>query len=140
MVAAMRFARVWSSGALLALALALLGVNSCVSIRRAQARGDVSSAVFAAASTLLLLALLATVRAHERAVRRRRGQLKAVAWALSSALTVMLAHRIAALAPAPSLAVVVWSMAAATVGAGFYLLFFVHDRVALDPGRLLQDA
>ncbi|GJN18542.1 hypothetical protein PR202_gb05714 [Eleusine coracana subsp. coracana] len=127
-----------SSDALLALALALLAVNSCVATRRARSRGDVSSAIFVAASTLLLLALLAAVRAHEHAgSRRRRGQLKAVAWALSSALTVMFAHRVAALAPTPAFAAMVWSLAAATVAGGFYFLF-VHDRVVLVAGR--QDA
>ncbi|TVU34268.1 hypothetical protein EJB05_16099, partial [Eragrostis curvula] len=118
---------------LIALALALLAVNSCVAMRRARERGDVSSSIFVASSTLLLIALLATVRAHEQtggneAVdRRRRGQLKAVAWALSTVLTVMFAHRVAALAPTATFAALIWSMAAATVCGGFFFLF-VHGR------------
>ncbi|TVU34272.1 hypothetical protein EJB05_16103, partial [Eragrostis curvula] len=129
----MHFATVSSSGVIMAFALALLAINSCVAMRRARERGDVSSAIFVAASTLLLIALLATVRAHDRVggddavARRRRSSLKAVAWALSAALTVMFAHRVAALAPTAAFAALVWSMAASTVAGGFFFLF-VHGR------------
>jgi hypothetical protein len=112
-----------SATTLLALALGLLGTSSCVAMRRARARGDVSSAIFVAASTLLLVALLATVGAHQRPDQQRRGPLKAAAWALSTTLTVLFAHRVAALASAPSLAVAIWSMAASTVAGGFCCLF-----------------
>jgi hypothetical protein len=126
-------AAVSSSDALLAFAL---GINSCVAIRRAR---DASSAIFVAVATLLLVALLATVRAHQRAGhgdddrRRRRTLLKAAAWVLSLALTVMFAHRVAALAPAPLFAGAVWSMAAAAVGGGFCLLFLHDAGVVLVP-------
>lgn len=117
-----RVAAVSSSGALLTFALALLAINSWLAMCRARASGDVSSAIFVAASTILLIALLVTVRAVEDdGDRRRRVSLKALVWALSAARTVMFAHRVAGLAFAGT----VWSMAAATVGGGFCLLF-VH--------------
>jgi len=112
-------------GTVLSIALFVLG--SCVAMRRSLHRGDHSAAMFVTAAALLLAALHVTVRAHERAARRRRGALKALAWALSSALTGMFAHRVAAIAPAPPFAVMVWSMAGAAVTGGFYLLFVVHD-------------
>ena len=106
------------------LSIALFVLSSCVAMRRSLRRGDHSAAMFVTAAALLLAALHVTVRAHERAARRRRGALKALAWALSSALTGMFAHRVAAIAP---FAVMVWSMAGAAVTGGFYLLFVVHD-------------
>ncbi|XP_062184869.1 uncharacterized protein LOC133888585 [Phragmites australis] len=126
MVAIMHVGTVSPSAVLTVAAFALLMVNSCVATHRALGRGDDSAALFVAAATVLLAALLATVRAHDdEAVRRRRGPLKALAWALSAALTGMFAHRVGALAPAPPVAALVWSMAAATVAGGFYCVF-VH--------------
>ncbi|KAK3161127.1 hypothetical protein QOZ80_1BG0072420 [Eleusine coracana subsp. coracana] len=126
MVAIMHVGSVSSPTMLLAAALTLLATNSRVAMRRARARGDVSSAIFVAASTLLFVALLATVHAHDLAGgRRRRDALKALAWALSTALTAMFAHRVVALVSAPSLAALIWSMAAATVAGGFCCLFVI---------------
>jgi hypothetical protein len=110
------------------LSVALSVLSSCVALRR----GDHSSGMFVAEATLLLAALHVTVRAHERvdydaARRRRRGALRALAGAPSSALTGMFAHRVALIAPAPPFAVLVWSMAGAAVTGGFHLLFVVHD-------------
>ncbi|KAL6615462.1 hypothetical protein ACP70R_037732 [Stipagrostis hirtigluma subsp. patula] len=133
-VAAMHLSTVSPSAALVAAAFALVVLVSGAAVHRARARGDTSSAMFAAVSALLLAALLAAVVAHERAAGGaggglRRGQLKAAAWALSAALTGMFAHRVAALAPAPSSAILVWGAGAATAAGGFYCLF-VHDEAA----------
>ena len=118
---------------ILMISIALFVLSSCVAMRAALRRRDHSSATFVAAATLLLAALHVTVRAHERvysgaARRRRRGALRALAWALSSGLTGMFAHRVATITPAPPpFAVLIWSVAGAAVTGGFYLLFVVHE-------------
>ncbi|CAO2203842.1 unnamed protein product [Urochloa humidicola] len=127
----MRALTVTPSAALASLTLALFLLNAGVAMRRAAGRGDAGAAAFVAAATALLCALLAAARAHERAVRRRRCLLRAVAWALSAALTAMFAHRVAGLAPAPAVAALIWGMAATTVAGGFCCLF-VHGE---DVGR-----
>ena len=117
------------SSALAALALALFLLNSSVAMRRALGRGDAWVAAFVAGATVLVTALLATVRAHERArEERRRGLFKAAAWAQSAALTAIFAHRVAAaLAQAPAMACLVWTMAGTTIAGGFFCLF-LHGR------------
>ncbi|OEL13364.1 hypothetical protein BAE44_0025615 [Dichanthelium oligosanthes] len=108
--------------------MALFLLNSGVAMRRALGRRDAWSAAFVAAATVLVAALLATVRAHERARDEgRRGLLKAVAWAVSAALTAMFAHRVAAISPGPAVAALAWAMAGVTVAGGFVCLF-VHGR------------
>ncbi|CAO2179444.1 unnamed protein product [Urochloa humidicola] len=123
------------STALTALGLPLFLLNSCVAARRALARGDAGAAAFVAAATALLCVLLAVVREHDEAARRRRrGRgllLRAAAWALSAALTAMFARRVAALAPGPGVAGLVWTMAGVTVAGGFCCLF-VHGCGAAD--------
>ncbi|CAO2190821.1 unnamed protein product [Urochloa humidicola] len=124
------------STALTALGLPLFLLNSCVAARRALARGDAGAAAFVAAATALMCALLAVVREHDEAARRRRGRgrgllLRAAAWALSAALTAMFARRVAALTPGPGVAGLVWTLAGVTVAGGFCCLF-VHGRGADD--------
>ncbi|KAJ1284072.1 hypothetical protein BS78_03G175600 [Paspalum vaginatum] len=123
------------SAAVALLASALFLLNSWVAARRALRHGDAPAAAFVAAATVLVAALLATVSAHGRARdERRRGLLKAAAWALSAALTAMFARRVAALAPAPAVAALVWTMAGSTVAGGFYCVF-VHAGDAGDRGE-----
>ncbi|KAF0920107.1 hypothetical protein E2562_033355 [Oryza meyeriana var. granulata] len=55
------------------------------------------------------------------AVVRRR--LKMAVWALSTALSVAFAWRVAAVMPAPALKAAVWGMTSTVVVAGFYVLF-----------------
>ncbi|BAH92974.1 uncharacterized protein [Oryza sativa Japonica Group] len=54
------------------------------------------------------------------AVRRR---LKMAVWALSTALSVAFAWRVAAVMPAPAMRAAVWGMTSTVAVAGFYLLF-----------------
>jgi hypothetical protein len=119
------------SSALAALAFALFLLNSGVTMRRALGRGDAwVVAAFVAATTVLVIALLATVRAHERArEERRRSLFKAAAWAQSAVLTAIFAHRVAAALAqaAPAMACLVWTMAGTTIAGGFYCLF-LHGR------------
>jgi hypothetical protein len=114
------------SSALAALAFALFLLNSGVALRRAHAW----VAAFVAGATVLVIALIATVRAHERErEERRRGLFKAAAWAQSAALTAIFAHRVAATLAqaAPAMSCLVWTMAGTTIAGGFYCLF-VHGR------------
>ena len=69
------------------------------------------------------------------AVRAWRGLLGAAAWALSAALTDMFARRVAAVAPGPAAATLVWALAGATVAGGFCCLF-VHGRGGADPDHV----
>ncbi|TKW15842.1 hypothetical protein SEVIR_5G212800v4 [Setaria viridis] len=130
----MWFGTVTPSAALTALAFALLLLNSGVAARRALARGDAGAAAFVAAAAVLVAALLAAVRAHERCREeeeedgRRGRRLRAVAWALSAALTAMFARRVAGFAPDRAVAALVWAMGGVTVAGGFCCLF-VHDVV-----------
>uniref|UniRef100_A0A0E0KZ85 Uncharacterized protein n=1 Tax=Oryza punctata TaxID=4537 RepID=A0A0E0KZ85_ORYPU len=64
------------------------------------------------------------------AVRRRRSWLKMAAWALSTALSVAFAWRVAAVMPAPALKAAVWGMTSTVAVAGLYLLF-VYRPVAI---------
>ncbi|CAL4956008.1 unnamed protein product [Urochloa decumbens] len=131
MMMMMRAVTVTPSAALAALALALFLLNSGIAIRRALGRGDAGAATFVVATTALMCALLGVVRVHERAVARRWALLRAAAWALSTALTAMFAHRVAGFAPAPAVAALVWGMAGTTMVGGFCCLF-VHGE---DVGR-----
>uniref|UniRef100_A0A0D9ZUZ0 Uncharacterized protein n=1 Tax=Oryza glumipatula TaxID=40148 RepID=A0A0D9ZUZ0_9ORYZ len=64
------------------------------------------------------------------AVRRRRRSLKMAVWALSTALSVAFAWRVAAVMPAPAMKAAVWGMTSTVAVAGFYLLF-VHRPAAI---------
>ena len=126
-VVAIRVATISPSAALAALGCALFLLSSGAAASRALGRGDAGAAASVAAATTLVAALLAAVRAHDRAPgARRRGLLGAAAWALSAALTDMFARRVAAVAPGPAAAALVWALATATVAGGFCCLF-VHD-------------
>ncbi|CAD6340279.1 unnamed protein product [Miscanthus lutarioriparius] len=103
--------------------LGVLTVNSGLAIYRA--RGDVASALFVAASYLLLLLLFACLRAYERAApgspaweRARR-----TAWPVTALLTLAFAWKVAAVMPSHVAAGVVWGLAVATTAGGFFALF-----------------
>ncbi|EEC78630.1 hypothetical protein OsI_18687 [Oryza sativa Indica Group] len=64
------------------------------------------------------------------AVRRRRRWLKMAVWALSTALSVAFAWRVAAVMPAPAMKAAVGGMTSTVAVAGFYLLF-VHRPAAI---------
>uniref|UniRef100_A0A0E0HAE7 Uncharacterized protein n=1 Tax=Oryza nivara TaxID=4536 RepID=A0A0E0HAE7_ORYNI len=52
-----------------------------------------------------------------------RWRLKMVVWALSTALSVAFAWRVAAVMPAPAMKAALWGMTSTVAVAGFYLLF-----------------
>ena len=131
-VVAIRVATISPPAALAALGCALFLLSSGAAASRALGRGDAGAAASVAAATTLVAALLAAVRARGA---RRRGLLGAAAWALSAALTDMFARRVAAVAPGPAAATLVWALAGATVAGGFCCLF-VHGRGGADPDHV----
>lgn len=114
---------------LTALGFAFLTFNSGMAIYRSD--GERGAVTFVVASYLDLVLLFACLRLFERAPRDspRREWLKAAVWGLTTLLTVMFSHKVAAIMP-PLVAVVVWAMAFATIGGGFYAFFIHKDKAA----------
>ena len=114
---------------LTALGFAFLTFNSGMAIYRSD--GDRGAVAFVVASYLDLVLLFACIRIFERTPREspRRGVLKACVWGLTTLLTVMFSHKVAAIMP-PLVALVVWAMAFATIGGGFYAFFIHRDKAA----------
>ncbi|CAN6215134.1 unnamed protein product [Urochloa humidicola] len=103
-----------------------VGALTCNSFLAAyRSRGDPSSVAFVLIAYAALLLLLHSLRKFERAPQADRGRIKAEVWGLSTLLTVMFASRVAPLMP-PPVGVVVWAMAAATAGGGFWAFFVSH--------------
>ncbi|CAN6163076.1 unnamed protein product [Urochloa humidicola] len=96
-----------------------------------QSDGDRGSIVFEVASYLDLVLLFVCLRLLERTPRDspRREWLKAAVWALTTLLTVMFSHKVAVIMPL-LVAAVVWAMAFATIGGGFYAFFIHKDKAA----------
>ncbi|KAG0539154.1 hypothetical protein BDA96_03G298000 [Sorghum bicolor] len=107
-------------------ALSFLGLNSVVAIYRS--RHDPRSILFVTVCFLCVVFLFHLLRVFERLPPEspRRLPVKAAVWAVTTTLTVMFSGRVAPLMPAP-VAAVVWSMAAVTILAGFYLFFVCPD-------------
>ncbi|CAL5050968.1 unnamed protein product [Urochloa decumbens] len=103
-----------------------VGLLTCNSLAAAyRSRGDPGSVVFVLVAYAVLLLLLHSLRRFERAPAADRGRIKAAVWGLSTLLTVMFSSRVAPLMP-PPVGVVVWAMAAATAGGGFWAFFVSH--------------
>jgi hypothetical protein len=115
-----------SSSCASAVTLSFLGLNSVIAIYRS--RHDPRSILFVTVSFFCVVLLFHLLRVFERLAPEspRRLQVKAAVWALTTTLTVMFSGRVAPLMPAP-VAAVVWSMAAVTILAGFYLSFVCPD-------------
>ncbi|CAN6201262.1 unnamed protein product [Urochloa humidicola] len=114
---------------LTALGFAFLTFNSAMAIYRSD--GERGAVVFVVASYLDLVLLFVCLRLFERTPRDspRREWLKASVWALTTLLTVMFSHKVAAIMP-PLVAGVVWVMAFTTIGGGFYAFFIHKDKEA----------
>ncbi|CAN6163629.1 unnamed protein product [Urochloa humidicola] len=114
---------------LTALGFGFLTFNSGMAIHRSN--GDRGSVMFVGASYLDLVLLFVCLRLFERTPRDspRREWLKAAVWALTTLLTVMFSHKVAAIMP-PPVALVVWAMAFITIGGGFYAFFIHKDKAA----------
>ncbi|KAF8652125.1 hypothetical protein HU200_063075 [Digitaria exilis] len=114
---------------LTALVFAFLTFNSGMAIYRSD--GDRGSVAFVVVSYLDLVLLFVCLRLFERAPRDspHREWLKACVWGLTTLLTLMFSHKVAAIMP-PLVAMVVWAMAFATIGGGFYAFFIHRDKTA----------
>ncbi|XP_062228038.1 uncharacterized protein LOC133926235 [Phragmites australis] len=96
-----------------------LTCNSALAIYRS--RGDPASVAFVGGAYAAILLLFRCLRRFERG-EGDRGRTKAAVWALTTLLTAMFASRVAPLMPTP-VGIVVYLMAAATAGAGFWAFF-----------------
>ncbi|TVU07957.1 hypothetical protein EJB05_41336, partial [Eragrostis curvula] len=111
------------------LGFGFLTFNSGMAIYRSDR--DPATVAFVVVSYLILVLLFLCLRLFERAPRDspRREWLKACVWVLTTLLTVMFSHKVAAVMP-PLVAVVVWAMAFATIAGGFYAFFIFQDKTA----------
>ncbi|XP_062178863.1 uncharacterized protein LOC133883530 isoform X2 [Phragmites australis] len=114
---------------LIGLGFAFLTFNSGMAIYRSDR--DPGSVAFVVVSYLDLVLLFLCLRLFEMAPpdSPRREWLKVCVWGLTTLLTVMFSHKVAAIMP-PLVAVVVWAMAFATIGGGFYAFFVHRDKAA----------
>ncbi|BAF19850.1 uncharacterized protein [Oryza sativa Japonica Group] len=114
---------------LTALGFGFLTFNSGMAIYRSD--GDRGSVAFVLTSYIDLVLLFACLRLFEKAPRdsARREWLKVFVWGLTTLLTVMFSYKVAAIMP-PVVAVIVWAMAFATIGGGFYAFFVHQDKAA----------
>nr|ACG43790.1 hypothetical protein [Zea mays] len=112
------------------LGFVFLTFNSGMAIYRSDR--DPGSIAFVSGSYVDLLLLFLCLRLFERTPpdSPRRGWIKACVWGLTTLLTVMFSQKVAAIMP-PLLALVVWAMAFATIGGGFYAFFIHKDKAAL---------
>lgn len=115
-----------SSSCASAVALSFLGLNSIIAIYHS--RHDPWTILFVTVCLFCVTLLFHLLRVFERLPPEspRRLQVKAGVWAVTTTLTIMFTIRVAPLMPAPA-AVVVWSMAAVTILAGFYMFFMCPD-------------
>ncbi|GJN00933.1 hypothetical protein PR202_ga18160 [Eleusine coracana subsp. coracana] len=108
-------------GLLTKLGFAALTCNSGLAIYRS--RGDPGTVAFVAGAYGSIALLFHFLRSFERAgPAADRGRTKAAVWALTTLLTAMFAARVAPLMPT-AVGFLVWLMAAATAGGGFWAMF-----------------
>lgn len=110
-------------GFLTKLGFAALTCYSVLAIYRS--RGEPGAVAFVAGAYAAIVLLFHSLRRFELAGHADRGRIKAVVWVLTTLLTGMFAARVAPLMP-PLVAVLVWSMSAATVAGGFWAFFISH--------------
>ncbi|KAL6861340.1 hypothetical protein ACP4OV_017040 [Aristida adscensionis] len=106
-------------GVLTKLGFAALTCNSGLAVYRSG--GDPGTAAFVAAAYAAIALLFYFLRRFERGVGDR-GRTKLAVWLLTTLLTAMFASRVAPLMP-PAVGFLVWLMAAAAAGAGFWAFF-----------------
>ncbi|CAL5050988.1 unnamed protein product [Urochloa decumbens] len=108
--------------ALTKLGFGALAFNSSLSVYNSW--GDASSVAFVLAADAALVLLFPCLREFEQARggAGRGRKIKAAVWLLTTLLTAMFASRVAPLMP-PAVAALVWAMAVATAGGGFWAFF-----------------
>ncbi|CAL9043950.1 unnamed protein product, partial [Musa banksii] len=107
-----------------ALGLAFLTYNSAAAVYRSV--DDPWAVGFVVVAYVDLLLLFWCLRKFERSTESNRGGLKAAVWFLATLLTGMFAHKVAAIMPWP-VAAIVYCMAAATAGGGFWAFFIYRE-------------
>ncbi|CAL9091846.1 unnamed protein product, partial [Musa textilis] len=107
-----------------ALGLAFLTYNSAAAVYRSI--DDPWAVAFVVVAYVDLLLLFWCLRKFERSTESNRGGLKAAVWFLATLLTGMFAHKVAAIMPWP-IAAIVYCMAAATAGGGFWAFFIYRE-------------
>jgi len=109
------------------LGLTILTFNSGMAIVRSQ--GDAMAIAFVGFSYADLLALFACLRMYERAPAgsSTRGWLKVAVWILTTLLTFAFSSKVAAVIP-PTVALLVWLVAFATVAGGFIAFFAYKEK------------
>jgi hypothetical protein len=97
-----------------------------------RARGDPWELAFVAGPSALLAAIFVCLHRAERltpeAPRGERWRLQVAVWALSTAMSCVLAYRVSLAMPAALLVTVVWCMTSFVVVVGFYMLVLCKDR------------
>ncbi|KAM0847914.1 hypothetical protein ACQ4PT_054717 [Festuca glaucescens] len=120
------------------LGFTFLTFNLGLAIYRSE--GDPAAVGFVAFSYLDLVLLFYCLKRFENAQpdSPARRHLKWAVWLLTTLLTAVFSYKIAAIMPLP-LQILVWGMAASTVGGGFYV-FFLHkeEKVSADPLYLVR--
>jgi hypothetical protein len=104
----------------------ILTINLCVAVYRSE--GDPAAVGFVAFSYLDLVLLFYCVRRFENAEpdSPARRHLKLAVWVLTTLLTAVFSYKIAAVVPLP-LQILVWVLAASTVGGGFFVFFLYQQ-------------
>ncbi|CAN6358739.1 unnamed protein product [Urochloa humidicola] len=96
-----------------------------------RARGDPWELASIAAPCALLAAMFVCLHRAQRLAPDsppgERWRLQVAVWVLSTAISCVFAYRVTAVMP-PALAVLVWSMIASVVIAGFYMVVLFKDR------------
>ncbi|XP_066373006.1 uncharacterized protein [Miscanthus floridulus] len=103
-------------------AMGVLTFNSGLAIYNSW--GEASSVLFVLAADAILVLLFLCLRELEleRAGRGRDVKTRAAVWTLTTLLSAMFASRVAPLMP-PVVGAMVWPMAVATAGGGFWAFF-----------------
>ncbi|CAN6215130.1 unnamed protein product [Urochloa humidicola] len=118
----------WVAGA----GFSVLTFNSGLAIYRVREQEDAAVAVlFVVGSYLALLLLFAALREYERAPpgSPARERARRAVWPLTTLLTVGFAWKVAGVMPSAAASALVWSLAAATVGGGFFVLHVARPRL-----------
>jgi len=115
------------------LGFAFLTCNLGIAIYRSQ--GDPAAVGFVAFSYLDIVLLFYCLRKFEKAQPDSPASrnLQLAVWILSTLLTAVFSYKIAAIVPLP-MQILVWAMATATVGGGFYA--FLSNQQLKDNARM----
>lgn len=109
------------------LGFGILTLNSAMAMIRSQ--GDKAAMAFVGFSYADLVALFVCLRMYEGAPAgsSKRDWLKVAVWILTTLLTLAFSSKVAAVMP-PTVAILVWLMAFATIAGGFIAFFIYKEK------------